>query len=145
MQLVTTAGLLLVVLPAMALDAGSEALPWDSALTTLRASVTGPIAFTAAVVGMIIAGAILVFGNDLNRFGQSIIYLVLVIGMIILGVNGLDTIFDTGASVSAVSMLNLSLLVLLGVAVALSVMQYAIICGVRRWQRRGTSVQETTQ
>ena len=108
--------------------AGGGALPWDAPLTTLVTSITGPFAFAAATVGMVIAGAILVFGNDLNRFGQSVMYLILVIGLIILGANSMATLFTTGATISAsTSVIVGSTAMLLSAAMWLTGIQYLTI------------------
>jgi len=105
--------------------AGGGTLPWDAPLTTLVTSITGPFAFAAATIGMVIAGAILVFGNDLNRFGQSVMYLILVIGLIIIGANSMATLFATGAVISASStMIVASTAVLVAAGVWLTSIQY---------------------
>ena len=138
-KLLVIGALLFLATPAFALTAGTAgALPWDAALTTFRTSVTGPYAFTAAVAGMVIAGSILIFGNDLNRFGQSMLYLVLVIGLIILGVNGMAGLFTTGATVAAATIANLSIAVLLAGSVAISVIQMVLITLIKRCRREPT-------
>jgi len=112
--------------------AGAGALPWDAPLATLVTSITGPFAFAAATVGMVIAGAILVFGNDLNRFGQSIMYLILVIGLIILGVNGMAALFATGAVIGTSSTLVVaSTGALLAAGVWLTGVQYFLVKAIK--------------
>lgn len=39
-------------------------LPYGTWLTSLRNSVTGPVAFTLALVGIVVAGGVLIFGGD---------------------------------------------------------------------------------
>lgn len=112
--------------------AGAGALPWDAPLALLVTSITGPFAFAAATVGMVIAGAILVFGNDLNRFGQSIMYLILVIGLIVLGVNGLAALFTTGAVIgSSTTMFVVATGVLLAMAGWLTSIQYFTVRAIK--------------
>ena len=112
--------------------AGGGALPWDAPLALLVTSITGPFAFAAASIGMVIAGAILVFGNDLNRFGQSIMYLILVIGLIVLGVNGLAALFTTGAVIGSSTLtFALALGVLMGIAVWMTGIQYFTVKAIK--------------
>ena len=108
--------------------AGSGVLPWDAPLGLLVTSITGPFAFAAASVGMVIAGSILVFGNDLNRFGQSVMYLILVIGLIVLGVNGLAALFTTGAVVgSSTTLFGMAVRALVAMAAWLSIIQCLLV------------------
>jgi type IV secretion system protein TrbC len=59
-----------------AVNAGGN-LPYENWLTNLRNSVTGPVAFSIAIIGTIIAGGMLIFGGDLNGFFRTILFLVL--------------------------------------------------------------------
>lgn len=43
-------------------------LPYESWLTSLQNSVTGPVAFAISIIGIVIAGGVLIFGGDLNGF-----------------------------------------------------------------------------
>lgn len=65
--------------------AGGGALPWDGPLTTLRNDLTGPVAFTIALLAMVAAGAALAFGGEMGQFTRSMIMVVLV-GAFITGV-----------------------------------------------------------
>ena len=51
---------------AFAAIGGGGNLPYEPWLVTLRNSVTGPVAFTLAIVGIVVAGGILIFGGELN-------------------------------------------------------------------------------
>ena len=46
-------------------------LPYESWLTNLRNSVTGPVAFALSIIGIVVAGGVLIFGGDLNGFFRS--------------------------------------------------------------------------
>ena len=59
--------LLLITHPAAASSAGGG-LPFDSWLTKIQKSITGPFAFSAAIIGLVAAGATLIFGGELNGF-----------------------------------------------------------------------------
>ncbi|MFZ6000493.1 MAG: TrbC/VirB2 family protein [Bacteroidota bacterium] len=86
---------------AMAAVGTGGALPYEDWLTNLRNSVTGPVAFTLSVVGIVIAGGVLIFGGELNAFFRTLIFLVLVMALIV-GVNNvMTTFFGRGAEITA--------------------------------------------
>jgi type IV secretory pathway VirB2 component (pilin) len=64
---------------------GGGALPWDGPLTTLRNDITGPVAFSIALLAMVAAGAALAFGGEISQFTRAMIMVVL-IGAFITGV-----------------------------------------------------------
>lgn len=82
----------------LALVASSPALagtglPWDTAVTTLRNNLTGPIATAISVVAFLAAGATLVFGgDDLGNIAKRLLYVVLGVAIIVLGNNFLTAL-----------------------------------------------------
>jgi type IV secretory pathway VirB2 component (pilin) len=95
-------GLLLLLLlaapdAAEAAASGGSGLPWETPLETLRDSITGPVAYAISLMGVVVAGATLVFGGEINDFVRRIIMLVLVISLIIFSTNILSTLFNAGA------------------------------------------------
>ena len=95
-------GLLLLLLlaapdAAQAAASGGGGLPWETPLETLRDSITGPVAYAISLMGVVAAGAALVFGGEINDFIRRIIVLVLVISLIIFSTNILSTLFNAGA------------------------------------------------
>jgi len=93
---------LFFLLPEAALASTGTAggLPYESFLTNLRNSMTGPVAFTLSLIGVVASGAALIFGGDLNGFFRTMITLVLVVAIII-GANNLMTGFFNGAELTA--------------------------------------------
>jgi type IV secretory pathway VirB2 component (pilin) len=89
--------LLAICDPAWAATGGGSGLPWETPLETLRDSITGPVAYTISLLGVVVAGAALVFGGEINDFVRRMIMLVLVISLIIFAANFLSTLFNTGA------------------------------------------------
>ncbi len=85
-------------LAAHAAGAGG-ALPWDQPLTTLKNDITGPVAFTLALLGMVAAGAALVFGGEINEFIRRIIMVVIVAAFIVAVTNVAAALGITGAVV----------------------------------------------
>jgi len=72
-------------------------LPYESPLTSIRNSVTGPIAFTLSIAGLVVVGGTLIFGGDLNGFMRGLILVVLVISLLVAAQNILATLFGRGA------------------------------------------------
>ncbi|TSE30915.1 TrbC/VirB2 family protein [Tepidimonas charontis] len=80
-------------LAAPAAFAGTTELPWDSAITTLKDNLTGPVATAISVVAFLAAGAALVFGGDeLGNIAKRLLYVVLGVAIIVLGNNFLTTL-----------------------------------------------------
>lgn len=95
-----TIGAAAIALPNAAYAAaGGGALPWDGPLTTLRNDLTGPVAFSIALLAMVAAGAALAFGGEMNQFTRSMIMVVLVAAFITGVVNIAATLGIVGAVV----------------------------------------------
>jgi len=94
--------LLFLLLPEMALASTGTAggLPYESFLTNLRNSMTGPVGYTISLIGIIASGVGLIFGGDLNGFFRAIIMLVLVVALVI-GANSMMSSFFGGAELTA--------------------------------------------
>jgi type IV secretion system protein VirB2 len=99
-------GLLLMLcaltLPHEAYAAGTAGggLPYESALTRLRASITGPVAFTLSLIGIVGAAGALIFGGELTGFLRMMVFLVLLIAILVGAQNVLTTLFAAGAEIS---------------------------------------------
>lgn len=87
--------------PAFASSGGG--LPWEGPLQQIQQSITGPVAGFIALAAVAIAGAMLIFGGELNDFARRLIYVVLVAG-ILLGATQIVALF--GASGASISMLD---------------------------------------
>lgn len=92
---------LLALLPVDVLaSAGTGGdLPYETWLESLRNSVTGPVAFAIALIGIVVAGSVLIFGGDMNGFFRSIVFIILVMALIIGANNMMTTFFGKGAVV----------------------------------------------
>ena len=86
-HLTTLFGLMLICFlitePSFASSASGGGLPFDSWLTKIRQSVTGPFAFSVSIIGLVAAGAALIFGGDMNGFMRTLIFIVLVLSFVI--------------------------------------------------------------
>lgn len=85
---------------AFAASSGAGTLPYEDWLTTLRESVTGPVAFALSIIGIVVAGGVLIFGGDLNGFFRTLIFLVLVMALIVGANNVMKNFFGTSAELA---------------------------------------------
>lgn len=75
-------------------------LPYESWLTNLQNSVTGPVAFSLSLIGIVVAGGVLIFGGDLNGFFRTLIFIVLVMALLVGAQNIMSTFFGRGAEIA---------------------------------------------
>jgi len=85
---------------AFASEGTGGSLPYESWLKSLRDSVTGPVAFTLSIIGIVVAGGILIFGGELNAFFRTLIFLVLVMALLVGAQNMMGTFFGKGAEIA---------------------------------------------
>jgi type IV secretion system protein TrbC len=92
-----------ILLPAHAIASTGTggSLPYEPWLTSLANSVTGPVAFTLSVVGIVVAGGVLIFGGELNAFFRTMIFLVLVMALLVGAQNIMSGLFGRGAVIAA--------------------------------------------
>jgi len=84
--------------PAFA-SSGGGGLPWEAPLQQIQQSITGPVAGFIALAAVAIAGAMLIFGGELNDFARRLCYVALV-GGVLLGATQIVALFGaTGASI----------------------------------------------
>lgn len=92
---------LLAPAQAFASEGIGGALPYESWLMNLRNSVTGPVAYTLSIVGIVVAGGILVIGGDLSGFFRVLVFLVLVMSLLVGAQNMMSNYFGRGAEIAA--------------------------------------------
>ena len=94
---------------ALAADtaSGSSVLPYETWLKTIQKSLTGPVAFSVSLIGIVSCGATLIFtGGEMGRFMRSIVYLVMVMTLLV-GANTLmSSLFNGATTVSNEIALN---------------------------------------
>ena len=95
--LLLTLSVLLIPIVGHAATAGGGGLPWETPLQTLSNSISGPVAYAASLIGLVVAGCVLIFmSGELNHFARMVVQVVLVISFIIAGKNTMTT-FGWGA------------------------------------------------
>ena len=88
---------------AFASEGTGGSLPYETWLTNLRNSVTGPVAFALSMIGIVIGGGVLIFGGDLNAFFRTLVFIVLVMALLVGAQNMMGTLFGRGAEIAAVA------------------------------------------
>jgi type IV secretory pathway VirB2 component (pilin) len=86
---------------AFASEGTGGSLPYETWLTTLRNSVTGPVAFALSITGIVIAGGTLIFGGDLNGFFRTMIFVTLVMALLVGAQNMMSSFFGRGAEIAS--------------------------------------------
>lgn len=78
---------------------GSSVLPYENWLQIFQKSITGPVAFSVSLIGIVGCGAALILGGaQINSFLRSVIFIVLVMTLLV-GSNNLMINFFNGASI----------------------------------------------
>jgi type IV secretion system protein VirB2 len=88
---------------AFASTTNGTALPYEGWLDSLRTSVTGPVAFTLSIIGIVVAGGVLIFGGELNGFFRTLIFIVLVMALLVGSQNLMANLFGHGAEIAALT------------------------------------------
>jgi len=57
-----------LALPDRASAAQAQGLPWEGPLAKLQASLSGPVAGAISIIAIVICGAALIFGGEINEF-----------------------------------------------------------------------------
>jgi type IV secretion system protein VirB2 len=93
---------LLSSVPSLASSSGT-ALPWEAPLTTVKDSLTGPVALAISVCALFACGAVLVFGGEMTEFVKRALYAVVAVSFIVGGSSFMTTVFGfSGAVISQV-------------------------------------------
>lgn len=82
-----------------ALAATQTGLPWEGPLETIKASLTGPVAFYVSLIAIAITGGTLAFGGNLEGFAQKAVYLALGISVTVFAGNLLSSAFNMNGAI----------------------------------------------
>ena len=81
--------------------AATGVLPYEEWLTVLQESLTGPVAFSVSLIGIVTCGATLILGGgEISHFMRSMIYIVLVMTLLV-GANSLMHNFFNASATAA--------------------------------------------
>lgn len=73
-------------------------LEWEAPFQAFYRSITGPIAFGVAFLGMCVCGFVLIWGGEINEFVRRMVMVILVIAIIMFAGNILRRMFAGGAA-----------------------------------------------
>ena len=93
--------LVLTTSPALA-GVADDIFGSASPLKKLTDFITGPLAFMIVVIGIVVAGGMLMFGNDLSGFGRRAMLLVLGGGLVLGAVQVVSSLFESTSGASYV-------------------------------------------
>lgn len=83
-HLTSPAWIFLVIATAgIAAGGGGAAMPWDGPMQAFVNSITGPWAGAIALVAIVVAGATLIFGGELNAFARTMVMIILGVAIIV--------------------------------------------------------------
>ncbi len=64
--------------------AQAQGLPWETPLSTLANSLTGPVAKAIGVIALAVTGGMLAFGGELSDFTKRILMVVMALSVMLL-------------------------------------------------------------
>ena len=88
---------------ALAAPGEGGKLPYEAWLVSVRTSATGPVAFAFGIIGIVVAGGILIFGGDLNGFFRTMLVVVLIMAFLVTANNIMTDLFGTSAEIASMS------------------------------------------
>jgi type IV secretion system protein VirB2 len=101
-QILLQIGVHFLLLFAASTVFAAQGLPWETPMTVLRTSLTGPIAFAIALIAIMVTGGMLIFGGEINEFAKRGAYVVLVLGLLVTAQNALAVLFPAVAGAGAI-------------------------------------------
>lgn len=72
-----------VFVAEVSLATSTADMPWEDPLESIQSSLTGPVALVVAILGIVVCGAMLIFGGDMQEFTRRMIYVVLAIAVLV--------------------------------------------------------------
>jgi type IV secretory pathway VirB2 component (pilin) len=101
-RIVRIAFLLMLVAVQVAWAGGAGGgLPWETPLSQVATSLTGPVALSISLIALMVAGGTLVFGGELSEFARRSCVAVLAIAFLVLGAGFMTALFGVGGAVVA--------------------------------------------
>jgi type IV secretion system protein VirB2 len=83
---------------AFAGGGGGGGLPWETPLSRIAASLTGPVALSISLIALMVAGGTLVFGGELSEFARRSCVAALAIAFLVLGAGFMTSLFGVGGA-----------------------------------------------
>jgi type IV secretion system protein TrbC len=83
---------------AFAGGGGGGGLPWETPLSRIADSLTGPVALSISLIALMVAGGTLVFGGELSEFARRSCVAALAIAFLVLGAGFMTSLFGVGGA-----------------------------------------------
>jgi type IV secretion system protein VirB2 len=83
---------------AFASGVGGGGLPWETPLSRIATSLTGPVALSISLIALMVAGGTLVFGGELSEFARRSCVAALAIAFLVLGAGFMTSLFGVGGA-----------------------------------------------
>lgn len=90
--------LLMMMFPDMAYASSSTGMPWESPLSKIVSSITGPVAFGISVLAIAASGITLIWGGEITNLIKTLVFIALVISVIVFSVNILSSVFGISST-----------------------------------------------
>ena len=74
-------------------------MPWDTPLTRIRDSLTGPTAVALGLIGFFVFAAAMVFGGEMPDFARRLVMVAMIVSVMLAGTGFLGALGITGALV----------------------------------------------
>lgn len=97
---VLVAAMAMMTIPESAM-AGQTIMPWDGPLDKIKESITGPVAAAISLIGVVVAGAMLIFGGEMGEFARRVVMLVFVLALIVGASSVISTLYGSGGALVA--------------------------------------------
>lgn len=78
--------------------AGNNALPFESALSTISDSLSGPVAMTIGILAFVVSGAAFIFNPDMNSMVKGLLGVVMALGIILGGKNLIEILYKPSST-----------------------------------------------
>lgn len=79
--------------------AGYAGMEWESPLSKIATSLTGPVAFFIALIGIFATGAALIWGGELHEFGRRATLMTLIVSVLVFASSLLYNLFGLSGAV----------------------------------------------
>jgi type IV secretory pathway VirB2 component (pilin) len=74
-------------------------LPWEKPMALIATSLSGPVAYAIGLVGICIAGGMLLFSHELGHVGQKACHIGIVVAVLVFAAPMLASAFGVGGAV----------------------------------------------
>lgn len=89
--------LLIILFPDVA-HASSTGMPWESPISKIYTSITGPVAFILSAIALAAAGFMLMWGGEISGWVKYLAYVCLSISIAVFASNIMSSVFGVSST-----------------------------------------------